>query len=162
MFEMTLMGLAALLLLTGIIGGGFEIKEAKIPKVGPKSRAGAVVAGALCLVLAVGMHDDGDEEGGGEDGDDLPYEDVAAADEGSEPEPGARDDARDQPMRDGLNGLDPQDDVVDGLDDSIGDPTAQALDDLTDELAEQALDELADELADELVEQDDSDAFDEP
>jgi hypothetical protein len=56
--------LGALLILTGGIGGGFEIKEAKIPKVGLGGRIVSLVMGVCCLIIAVGMSigDDEDEE----------------------------------------------------------------------------------------------------
>lgn len=47
--------LGALLLLTAIIGGGFEIKSAKIPKVGVGGRIVSFVVGLFCLVLAIGI-----------------------------------------------------------------------------------------------------------
>ena len=108
MFATTLLGLSAVLLLTGIIGGGFEIKEAKVPKVGPKSRAGAVVAGIVCLLLALEVHDP--QEG----------EEVAGADEESEPVPedDLSDDGAEEGAPDELGGEVPDEalleDSVDG------------------------------------------------
>jgi hypothetical protein len=49
-------GLGALLLLVGILGGGFEIKELKIPKVGWPPRLVALVAGGCFIVLGIGQN----------------------------------------------------------------------------------------------------------
>jgi hypothetical protein len=49
-------GLGALLLLVGILGGGFEIKELKIPKVGWPPRLVALLAGACFIVLGIGQN----------------------------------------------------------------------------------------------------------
>jgi hypothetical protein len=48
--------LGALLLLVGILGGGFEIKEIKVPKVGAMPRLGALVAGIFFLYVGFFGH----------------------------------------------------------------------------------------------------------
>lgn len=45
----------AFLVLTAILGGGFEIKELKVPKVGWAPRFLATIAGVAFIVLGVGM-----------------------------------------------------------------------------------------------------------
>ena len=45
--------LGALLLLIGIIGGGFEIKELKLPKVGGTTRLISIIVGSLFIALGV-------------------------------------------------------------------------------------------------------------
>ena len=49
--------LGGLLVLSGIIGGGFEIKEIKIPKIGTISRILASIAGIVLIFVGVGMRD---------------------------------------------------------------------------------------------------------
>jgi hypothetical protein len=49
--------LGALLLLVGILGGGFDIKEVKIPKVGTLPRMGAFAAGVFFLYVGFVGHD---------------------------------------------------------------------------------------------------------
>jgi hypothetical protein len=49
----------AMLLLIGILGGGFEIKELKIPQVGRVPRFLAASVGALFIILGVGMESKG-------------------------------------------------------------------------------------------------------
>jgi hypothetical protein len=49
----------AMLLLIGILGGGFEIKELKIPQVGRVPRFLAASVGALFIILGVGMESGG-------------------------------------------------------------------------------------------------------
>ncbi|HLJ26859.1 MAG TPA: hypothetical protein VKY85_09130 [Candidatus Angelobacter sp.] len=49
------LGLGAVLLLVAIIGGGFEIKEFKVPKVGPAPRVLAAIAGMVFIVLGIGL-----------------------------------------------------------------------------------------------------------
>lgn len=48
-----ILGLGAMLLLVGIVGGGFEIKEFKVPKVGPVPRAVAAIAGLIFITLGI-------------------------------------------------------------------------------------------------------------
>lgn len=48
-------GLGAILLLVGIVGGGFEIKEFKIPRVGTAPRVLAAIAGVVFLLLGIGL-----------------------------------------------------------------------------------------------------------
>ncbi|RZB28978.1 MAG: hypothetical protein AEth_01582 [Candidatus Argoarchaeum ethanivorans] len=43
------------LLLIGILGGGFEVKELKIPKVGPGARIVSIIAGLIFILLAFGL-----------------------------------------------------------------------------------------------------------
>jgi hypothetical protein len=49
------LGLGAVLLLVAIIGGGFEIKEFKVPKVGPAPRVLAAIAGMVFIILGIGL-----------------------------------------------------------------------------------------------------------
>lgn len=53
--ELIVFALGALLLLTGIIGGGFEIRELKIPPVGRVARVFSTVVGAALIMLGVGL-----------------------------------------------------------------------------------------------------------
>ena len=53
--EILAFGLGALLLLTGILGGGFELKEVKIPKVGNIARAAASLVGVFSILLGFGL-----------------------------------------------------------------------------------------------------------
>jgi hypothetical protein len=53
--ELVVFALGALLLLTGIIGGGFELKELKIPPVGRVARVLSTAAGAVLILLGIGM-----------------------------------------------------------------------------------------------------------
>jgi hypothetical protein len=48
---LTLLG--AILLLVGLLGGGFEVKELKIPRVGWAARIPALLAGSLLLLLGI-------------------------------------------------------------------------------------------------------------
>jgi hypothetical protein len=48
--------LGGLLILAAVIGGGFEVKEVKIPKIGGGARTLAGFSGILLLALGVGMH----------------------------------------------------------------------------------------------------------
>jgi hypothetical protein len=45
----------AFLVLTAIVGGGFEIKELKVPKVGWLPRFAATIAGVAFILLGIGM-----------------------------------------------------------------------------------------------------------
>lgn len=47
--------MGGLLVLTAIIGGGLEVKEIKIPKIGGWTRTLAGIVGAVLVVLGVGM-----------------------------------------------------------------------------------------------------------
>ncbi|WP_257461826.1 hypothetical protein [Archangium lipolyticum] len=51
----------ALLVLTGIVGGGLEVKELKIPKVGMASRVAAYVSGFFFILMGVVLSFDGEE-----------------------------------------------------------------------------------------------------
>jgi hypothetical protein len=53
--ELLLAALGALLLLTGVLGGGFEIRELRIPRIGLLSRGVSGVMGLGLLLVAVGM-----------------------------------------------------------------------------------------------------------
>lgn len=53
--EFVVFALGALLLLTGIIGGGFELKELKIPPVGRVARVLSTVAGVVLILMGIGM-----------------------------------------------------------------------------------------------------------
>ncbi len=44
-----------LLLLVGILGGGFELKELKVPKVGRGSRIIASIAGVIFIIVGLGL-----------------------------------------------------------------------------------------------------------
>jgi hypothetical protein len=46
-------GFGCLLMLTAILGGGFEVKELKVPKVGRASRLAACVFGMLFIFIGV-------------------------------------------------------------------------------------------------------------
>lgn len=50
-----ILGLGAILLLIGILGGGFEIKEFKVPKVGPAPRVISAVGGIFFVLLGMGL-----------------------------------------------------------------------------------------------------------
>ena len=49
-------GLGAILLLIGILGGGFELRELKIPTVSKPVRFISLVAGVFLLLIGIGMH----------------------------------------------------------------------------------------------------------
>ena len=51
--------LGGVLLLTGILGGGFEVKEVKIPKVGGLARVLSAATGIVFIVVGVGTADAG-------------------------------------------------------------------------------------------------------
>lgn len=53
--EFVVFALGALLLLTGIIGGGFELKEIKIPRVGRVARVLSTTAGVILILMGIGM-----------------------------------------------------------------------------------------------------------
>ena len=48
-----------LLILIGILGGGFEVRKLKIPKVGPGGRILAAVGGLSCITLGIGIQSRG-------------------------------------------------------------------------------------------------------
>src|SRR5689334_23331138 len=50
-----ILGFGAILLLIGIVGGGFEIKEFKVPKVGPAPRIISAIGGIFFVFLAMGL-----------------------------------------------------------------------------------------------------------
>jgi hypothetical protein len=53
--ELLLTALGALLVLTAIVGGGLEVREFKIPKIGRVARAAAGLSGLVCIFLAIGL-----------------------------------------------------------------------------------------------------------
>lgn len=53
--EIVVLMLGGLLLLTAIVGGGFEIKEAKIPKIGGGARALAGIFGVVLILFGINM-----------------------------------------------------------------------------------------------------------
>ncbi len=53
--EFVAFALGALFLLTGILGGGFELRELKIPRVGWIARTFSTVAGVVLILLGIGM-----------------------------------------------------------------------------------------------------------
>lgn len=53
--EILLVGIGALMILTGLVGGGLEIKELKIPTIGPGPRMGAGAVGAILLALGLNL-----------------------------------------------------------------------------------------------------------
>jgi hypothetical protein len=53
--QVVLGALGALLLLTAVLGGGFELRELKIPQVGVLARSAAGILGALFLLFAIGL-----------------------------------------------------------------------------------------------------------
>ncbi|QRN97328.1 hypothetical protein JRI60_51740 [Archangium violaceum] len=59
--EVLMCGLGALLVLTGIVGGGLEVRELKIPKVGMASRVAAYVSGFLFILMGVVLSFKGEE-----------------------------------------------------------------------------------------------------
>jgi hypothetical protein len=54
--ETIMLFLGGVLVLTGILGGGFEVKEIKIPRIGTGSRLLSAAAGILFLLWGAGMH----------------------------------------------------------------------------------------------------------
>lgn len=53
--ELVVLALGALLLLTGIVGGGFELREIKIPQVGRVARVLSTTAGVALILMGIGM-----------------------------------------------------------------------------------------------------------
>jgi hypothetical protein len=53
--ELLLFAVGGLLLVTGLLGGGFELRELKIPRVGRVARVFATGAGGACIILGVGL-----------------------------------------------------------------------------------------------------------
>jgi hypothetical protein len=50
-----MLGFGAVLLFVGILGGGFELKEFKVPKVGPFARILASVIGCVFILVGIGL-----------------------------------------------------------------------------------------------------------
>jgi hypothetical protein len=53
--EIVIMLLGAVLVLVGLLGGGFELRELKIPRVGWAARVPALVAGSILLLIGIGL-----------------------------------------------------------------------------------------------------------
>lgn len=53
--ELLLFAVGGLLLITGLVGGGFEMRELKIPRVGRFARVLAAGAGGACIMLGIGL-----------------------------------------------------------------------------------------------------------
>jgi hypothetical protein len=53
--ELLLTALGALLVLTAIVGGGLEVREFKIPKIGRVARGASGIAGLLCILFAISL-----------------------------------------------------------------------------------------------------------
>jgi hypothetical protein len=53
--SLLLFAVGGLLLVTGLLGGGLELRELKIPQVGRVVRVLATCVGAVCIVLGAGM-----------------------------------------------------------------------------------------------------------
>ena len=47
--------IGGLLIATAVVGGGFEIKEIRMPKVGAGARTGALVVGLLFILMGLGI-----------------------------------------------------------------------------------------------------------
>jgi hypothetical protein len=54
--DLLLLAVGGLLLVTGLLGGGFELRELKVPKVGKFARVLATAAGGVCILLGLGLH----------------------------------------------------------------------------------------------------------
>ena len=59
--EIVMSILGGVLVLTAILGGGFEVKEIKIPRIGAGSRVMAAAAGTVFLLRGAGKADGGPE-----------------------------------------------------------------------------------------------------
>ena len=59
-----LFGVGGLLLVTGVLGGGFELRELKVPRVGRLARVLATGAGGACIVLGLGLNASPGDNGG--------------------------------------------------------------------------------------------------
>lgn len=53
--ELLVFALGGLLLVTGILGGGFEVRELKIPRVGRTARVLATTSGLMLILMGFGM-----------------------------------------------------------------------------------------------------------
>src|SRR5262245_48427779 len=53
--ELLLFAVGGLLLVTGLVGGGFEMRELKVPQVGRIARVLATGAGIVCIMLGLGV-----------------------------------------------------------------------------------------------------------
>lgn len=61
--ELLLFIFGALLILIGILGGGFDVKELKIPKVGAGVRICAILGGLFFIALGIGIQASGSTPG---------------------------------------------------------------------------------------------------
>jgi hypothetical protein len=61
--EVISFAIGGLLIATAIVGGGFEIKEIKMPKVGPGARTGALVVGTLFILMGLGIWETANQQG---------------------------------------------------------------------------------------------------
>jgi hypothetical protein len=53
--EVIIGGLGALLIVTAVLGGGFELRELKVPRIGRFARLISAVLGCVCVLLSVGI-----------------------------------------------------------------------------------------------------------
>ena len=53
--QVVLGALGALLLLTAVLGGGFELRELKVPRVGRIARGVAGILGGVCVLFAIAL-----------------------------------------------------------------------------------------------------------
>lgn len=53
--EVMAFAVGAILVMTAILGGGFEVKELKVPRVGPLARVGSAIFGLLFVFVGIGM-----------------------------------------------------------------------------------------------------------
>jgi hypothetical protein len=61
--EVISFAIGGLLIATAIVGGGFEIKEIKMPRVGPGARSGALVVGTLFILMGLGIWETARQQG---------------------------------------------------------------------------------------------------
>jgi hypothetical protein len=53
--DLVLFAVGGLLLVTGLLGGGFEMRELRVPEVGTIARVLATAAGCTCILLGLGL-----------------------------------------------------------------------------------------------------------
>ena len=61
--KLTSVAIGGLPIATAIVGGGFEIKEIKMPRVGPGARTGALVVGTLFILMGLGIWETAQQQG---------------------------------------------------------------------------------------------------
>ena len=61
--EVISFAIGGLLIATAIVGGGFEIKEIKMPRVGPAARTGALVVGTMFILMGLGIWETAQQQG---------------------------------------------------------------------------------------------------